>query len=82
MADLNELDQICQHSSWATQKDQYVCYDDVSPVCCDFWNKKFLRRNINGKFNVFNSGVLSRNYEYIHFSEVKNILCVMKTKLL
>lgn len=54
------------------QKDQDVCYDDVSHVYCNFWNKKYLRRNINGGFNAFNSGVLSRNYEYMHFSEVKN----------
>lgn len=27
---------------------------------------------MNGGFNAFNSGVLSRNYEYMHFSEVKN----------
>lgn len=54
------------------RKDQDACYGDVCPVCCNFWSKEYLKRNINCGFNVFDSGVLSRNYEYVHLSEVKN----------
>lgn len=84
MADLNELNrnQICQHSSWAIQKDQDVCYDDVSSVCCNFLNKKYLRRNINGGFNVFNFVCCLETISIYIFQKLKtgDILCADEDK--